>query len=407
MAVQAVSRSLVRPLTPGEATTSRKTWRRFRLLAALVLLGAAAVGLRLTVFRPAAVPVTITRVQTGRVEDVVTNNRAGTITARRQAALSPEIGGRVVALPIVEGQAVKKGALLLALADTDLRATLAIQEQQIDLARASVREVCATADLAARDYDRLRSLLADGFVSRQSVDQAETQRSTSAALCAGATLRVMQASASLDVARATLAKTIMRAPFDGVVSRVSTHLGEWVTPSPAGLPMPAAVEMIDLRSLYVRAPLDEVDASKVRPGLPVRITLDAYPGRSFPGRVLRSSTFVSEVQRQNRTFDVEVAFDDPAAAGAFLPGTSADVEIVLQARDGVPRLPTSAILQGNRVLTLRNDVLSAVTIQTGLANWEFTEVTGGLRAGDAVVVSLDRPEVREGARVRVEREAVK
>jgi HlyD family secretion protein len=171
--------------------------------------------------------------------------------------------------------------------------------------------------------------------------------------------------------------------------------------------MPAAVEMIDLRSLYVRAPLDEVDAGKVRPGLPVRITLDAYPGRSFPGRVLRSSTFVSEVQRQNRTFDVEVAFDDPATAGAFLPGTSADVEIVLQARDGVPRLPTSAILQGNRVLAVRNDVLSAVTIQTGLANWEFTEVSGGLGAGDAVVVSLDRPEVREGARVRVEREAVK
>jgi HlyD family secretion protein len=407
MAVQTLSRSLVRPLAPGDTSAWRKTRRWIRLAAALVVVSGVIVGLRLTVFRPAAVPVTITRVQTGRVEEIVTNNRAGTITARRQALLSPEIGGRVVALPIEEGQAVKKGATLLVLADSDLRGQVTIQEQQIEMARAAAREVCTTADLAARDHDRLRSLLADGFVSRQAVDQAETERTTSGLLCAAATLRVTQASTSIEIARATLEKTVMRAPFDGVVSRLSTHLGEWVMPSPAGLPMPAAIELIDMRSLYVRAPLDEVDAGRIRTGQPVRITMDAYPGQSFAGRVTRTSAFVSEVQRQNRTFDVEVAFDDPKASSGMLPGTSADVEIILQAHDQVLRLPTSAILQGNRVLVVREGGLAAVTIESGVSNWEFTEVTRGLRAGEPVVVSLDRPEVREGARVRVEREAAK
>jgi HlyD family secretion protein len=199
----------------------------------------------------------------------------------------------------------------------------------------------------------------------------------------------------------------LRAPFDAIISKVSTHVGEWITPSPAGLPMPPALELIDLRSIYVRAPLDEVDAGKVRTGLPVRITMDALPGRSLPGTVTRVGAYVSEAQQQNRTFDIEVAFDDPAFAETLLPGTSADVEVILQAREGVVRVPTSAILQGGRVLVVREGGLVAVPVRSGLANWEYTEITDGLRSGDAIVTSLDRPEVKEGARVRVEPEIVK
>jgi HlyD family secretion protein len=157
----------------------------------------------------------------------------------------------------------------------------------------------------------------------------------------------------------------------------------------------------------VRAPLDEVDVGRIRPGLVARITMDAYPGRSFAGRVLRSGSYVSEEQRQNRTFDVEVAFDDPSFARTLLPGTSADLEIILRARNGVLRVPTSAILQGSRVMVVRDGTLHAVPIQTGLANWEYTEIVGGAQAGDAIVISLDRTEVREGARVRVDRETTR
>jgi HlyD family secretion protein len=75
--------------------------------------------------------------------------------------------------------------------------------------------------------------------------------------------------------------------------------------------------------------------------------------------------------------------------------------VVLDTRDDVVRLPTSAILQGSRVLVVRGGQLVSVPVRTGLANWEFTEITDGVRPGEPVVVSLDRPEIREGARVAV------
>ena len=77
---------------------------------------------------------------------------------------------------------------------------------------------------------------------------------------------------------------------------------------------------------------------------------------------------------------------------------------MLQARDSVLRVPTPAILQGGRVLVVRDDTLVGVKVRAGLANWEYTEVLDGLRPGEQIVVSLDRTEVREGARVRVEAE---
>jgi HlyD family secretion protein len=368
-----------------------------------VLAGLAAViwTLRVTYFRPALVPVSVVRVAIGSVEELVTNNKAGTVTARRRASLAPEIGGRVVRLSVAEGDHVRRGDLLLALWDADLRAQLTLQERSHDAARSAAVEACAYADFAAAERDRSRRLLAIGAIAEQALAQAENQWTTAVASCAAAKARVAQASAAVDLARATLDKAVLYAPFDAVVAKVSTHVGEWLTPSPAGLPMPAAMDLVDVASIYVRAPLDEVDAGKVRPGLAVRISMDAFAGRVFRGRVSRVGAYVSEVQQQNRTFDIDVTFEDPALARTLLPGTSADVEVILDTRDDVVRLPTSAILQGSRVLVVREGQLVAVPVRTGLANWEFTEITDGVRPGEPVVVSLDRPEVREGARVAV------
>jgi HlyD family secretion protein len=374
----------------------RRWLRRTLILAALI---AAAVALRFTYFRPAPIPVTVIRVEIGPVEDLVTNNKAGTVTARRHAAMAPELGGRVVRLPVAEGDRVRRGSILLEVSDADLRAQVVLQERSLDAARSAAVEACALADHAARELDRSRRLLADGAIAQQSVAEAETRRTTAIAACAAARARIAQAAAAVDVARATLAKTVLRAPFDAVVTRVDAHLGEWLTPSPAGLPLPAALELVDVGSIYVRAPLDEVDAGRVRSGLPVRITMDAFAGKSFPGRVTRVGAYVSEAQQQNRTFDIDVSFADAAFARTLLPGTSADVEVILEARDEAVRLPTSAILLGNRVLVVRDGVLVAVPVRTGLANWEFTEIVDGVGPGDRVVISLDRPEVREGARV--------
>ena len=88
-------------------------------------------------------------------------------------------------------------------------------------------------------------------------------------------------------------------------------------------------------------------------------------------------------------------------AAGLLPGTSADVEVILSARDDVLRVPTQALLEGGRVLVLEHDRLVERALQTGLRNWDMTEVASGLAVGDRVVTSLDRPEVKAGARAKV------
>jgi HlyD family secretion protein len=168
-----------------------------------------------------------------------------------------------------------------------------------------------------------------------------------------------------------------------------------------GLMIPTVVDIVDPDHLYVRAPLDEVDAGRVRIGLPARITMDAFSAKSFPAVVSWIAPRVDARVEQNRTLSVEATFDSTADLAGVLPGLSADLEIILDARDEVLRIPSYALLEGDRVLAVENGRLEERAVETGLRNWSFTEITTGLEPGSKIVVSLDRVEVRAGAQVRV------
>lgn len=372
--------------------------RNVRRLVVALGIAALVVVLRLTVFRPSPVPVTVYRVEKGRVEETAVNSRAGTVKAERRATLSAEVGGRVAALPVKKGKRVRAGEVLLRVADGDYRAQLAVQEGVLVSAKAAEREACQAAGQAVRDLQRNESLARDRIVSEDLLDKLRTARDTTAASCDAARARVVQAAAFVDAARVTLEKTVLRAPFDGVIADVTTELGEWITPSPPGLPIPPVLEILDTTSIYVSAPLDEADVAKVAAGLPARITFDAYPRRSFSGKVTRVAPFVLDVKEQNRTFEVEVSLDDATFAGSLKPGLSADVTVVLRTKESVLRIPGYALLEGDHVLILKSGRLARAEVKTALRNWDFVEITDGLSEGDAVVVSLDRAEVKEGAR---------
>jgi len=376
-----------------------RKWLRRSLI--LILLVAAGVALRWTVFQTDPVPVTVYRVAAGSVEEIVTNSKAGTVKTRRRASLSPEIGGLVVELPVREGDRVQQGDALLRLSEADCRAQETVNERALDVATSARREACTNAEQAERDLARYVRLAQEQIVSEELLDQFQSRRDAAAAACEGARSRALEAEAGLDLARVNLRKTVLRAPFDGVVAEVSTELGEWITPSPPGLPIPPVVEMLDDEAIYVSAPLDEVDVGRVYAGPPVRITLDAYPGRSFDGRVVRVAPYVLDIEEQNRTFEIEVEFDDAEFARTLLPGTSADVELILEVADGVLRIPSYAVIEGQRVLVLRDGILESVDVVVGLQNWQFAEVREGLEAGELVVVSLDRVEVQPGASAEI------
>jgi HlyD family secretion protein len=376
-----------------------KRWTR-RLLV-LVALVAVVVLLRLTVWRPGAVPVEVFAVESGRVESSVVNSRAGTVERRLHAEMSPGIAGLVAAIPVEKGQRVRAGEVLLRIDDAEHRANAKLAERSMDAARATAQEAHLDADQAQRDLVRAQDLASRHLGSDQDLEDAQTRAEVARTAATAADARAAQAEAALEQARATLDKATMRAPFDGVVLDVTTEVGEWISPSPPGVMIPAVIDVIAPDSLYVSAPIDESDVALLRVGQPCRITLDAYRGRDFPGRVTYVASFVETTEQQNRTLEVEANFLEEKLPENLLPGLSADVEVILEAHDEALRIPSYSLLENDVVLVVDGDHLVSRQVETGLRNWEFAEVLGGLREGDLVVTSLDRPEVQAGARVEV------
>ena len=340
-------------------------------------------------------------VSAGKVEATLANTRAGTVEACLRTKLSTIIGGRIEYLGVKEGDRVKKGQLLLKLWNDDQQAQAALSQAQVMLAGKRVDEVCIAAVNAEKEAKRQAELREKGFVSASREEVARTEAEVKRASCNTAKADVAQAEAKLQATRVEQGRVALYAPFDGTVAKIVGELGEYSTPSPPGVPTPPAIDLIDDTCLYVKAPMDEVDAPKISVGQPVRVTLDALPGKMIPGKVRRVAPYVSAVEKQARTVDVEVDFARPEETGKLLVGYSADVEIILDGRDNVLRIPTAAIQEGGRVLLFNPDSgkLEERKIKPGLANWEYTEVLEGLAAGDRIVTSLEKEGVKAGAKV--------
>ena len=373
-----------------------------RTLITLAII-AALVAVFWWIGRPKPVAVTIKEIDRGKVELTIANTRAGTIEACQRAKLSTILGGRIEALPIKEGDRVKKGQLLMKLWNDDQQAQSTLAATQVVTARQHVNDMCAQAANAEREANRQTSLREKGFVSTSREDSARTDAQARRAACDAAKADIVQFQAKVKATRVEQGRTILYAPFDGTVAKIVGEVGEYSTPSPPGIPMPPAVDLIDDSCLYVKAPMDEVDAPKIKAGQPVRISLDALPKQSFPGKVRRVAPYVSAVEKQARTVDIEADFNAPDEPGKLLVGYSADIEVILAVRDDVVRVPTSALLEGRSVLVAGPEgKLEERKVKTGLANWEFTEVLEGLNAGERVVTSLERVGVKAGAHYTAE-----
>ena len=372
-----------------------RPWLR-RLLIAVVVVAALA-ALVWWLGRPKPVAVVLTEVGRGTVEATIANTRAGTVEACQRTKLSTIAGGRIEVLAVKEGDRVKKGQLLMQLWHADQQADVRLAQAQLESARKRVVEACTVAENAVREAERRRDLFKQGFISESAYDSARVDADARSAACSTAKTDVAQAQARVDVARVAQGRTVLVAPFDGTVAKIVGEVGEYSTPSPPGVATPPAIDLIDDSCLYVEAPMDEVDAPKIKVGQPVRITLDALPRQSFPGKVKRVAPYVTAVEKQARTVDIEATFDDPASVGPLLVGYSADVEIILEVRSNVLRVPTSALLEGGRVLVLADGKLAERKVKLGLANWEYTEILDGLAAGDRIVTSLEREGVKAGA----------
>lgn len=354
---------------------------------------------------PKPVRVIVTRVERGKVQRLVANTRAGTVKACRQADLSPGVGGQIAILPVKKGDQVKTGDLLVEVWNKDLAAQVTLTTSEGASAAARTRALLRQSELSQREAGRMKQLRATSAISVETLDQADTRAAIDQAQYRAALADEQVNRDRLNLLAAELERTRLLAPFAGIVAEVNGELNEYVTPSPPGIPTPPTVILLDTSCFYVSAPIDEVDAASITVGMAATITLDAFADRRFPGQVRRIDPYVLDREKQARTVEVEVSFSTPTDTARLLSGYSADVEIVIDSRDTVLFIPTQAMLDGGRrvfVLDEKSGRLHEREIAAGLGNWQVTEVISGLSENEQVVLTTDRPGVKDDVRAESE-----
>jgi HlyD family secretion protein len=371
------------------------TRKNVRLLSGLAVVAALAVGLALWLGRAQPISVETVEAARGPVAETVTNTRAGTVKACERARMAPPSAGQIARLPVKKGDRVAKGQLLLELWNDDIRANLDLAVRDAEAAKARRDQTCIDAATARRESARLSRLVQDKLVSVELAERATGQADGLAAACRAANEQVKVSSARIDAANASLERTRLRAPFPGIVAEINGEIGEFITPSPVGIPTPPAVDLVDASCIYVTAPIDEVDAPRVKEGMGARVTLDAFKERHFAAHVRRVAPYVLDTEKQARTVEVEAEIDEHEGVN-LLPGYSADVEIIIAERTDVLRVPTRALIEGSKVYVLESGRVKLTEVKTGLGNWELTEILRGLQPGARVVVSIDREGLADG-----------
>ena len=380
----------------------RHSFRWFIILLLIVLAGVF-VWYKM---RPKEIEVSVVQVTRGTVEKIVANTRAGTLKACRKANLSPATGGQISVLTVDEGDVVKEGQLLLELWNNDLKAQAALAGKEIMASEAKAAVSRLQAEIASREAERMQKLIQDNAISDQDADKIITEAKVRQAAYEAAVTEVAASRARVSVIKANLERTMLVAPFDGIIAKINGELNEYVTPSPPGIPTPPTIELLDTSCFYVVAPIDEVDAPAVKVNMEARVIMDAFGDKHFPARVRRIDPYVLDLEKQARTVDVEVEFTNSEEGENFLAGYSADVEIIIAVEEDVLRIPTQALLDNSLVYVYQphDQRLHEKTVRTGLSNWDYTQVTEGLQEGESVVISTDRPGLEDGVRVKISEE---
>ncbi len=327
-------------------------------------------------------------VDIGLTETTVVNTRAGSITACQRSKLALAVGGQITAINVKEGQQVKRGDTLLNLWNEDLKAQVSSAKASVTAADFTQQSLCIINQSDQREALRLNNLVAKNLASHGQFDLAQAKAHASKAACTSAKASWQQTKAMLAQAQAIIEKTYLIAPFDGTVAEISGEVGEFSTPSPPGVPTPPAIDLLTTDCHYVTAPIDEVDAGKITLGMPVRITLDAFRGQMFMGKVKRIAAYVQDYAKQARTVALEIDFDNTKELPPLLAGYSVDVEIILASASTSLRVPTDAIIDNNTLYILNNlGEIEKRHISVGLTNWQFSEVIQGVEKSEKVIIN--------------------
>lgn len=327
----------------------------------------------------------------------------GYVEARRQAAVAPQVPGRLAELSVDEGDTVRAGQVVARLDSAAADAALQQAQAQVADADAQAAQARATLVKAQADLERANRLSGSGIVSAQDLTNARTARQVAAAQLEAAQAGQAAARAGVARAQAGVEQTLVRAPFAGTVLHKDAEVGEMVGYTlGAGQTAGSVVTIADLATLEVAADVNEQYIAEVRVGQRAQITLDAYPSVAFPGHV---RLIAPTADRQKGTVLVRVALD--TRDRRIVPEMSA--RVVFSARQAgrpAPRrviVPAGAVWNDggqDAVWVVADGRVERRRIDAGPVAGGQREVRSGLQGGEQVVLQPP-PGLQEGERVRV------
>ncbi|MBB3228713.1 RND family efflux transporter MFP subunit [Luteibacter sp. Sphag1AF] len=328
----------------------------------------------------------------------------GYVTARRSATVSAQVTGILSEVNFEEGDHVRKGQLLARLEDGAFVSSLDGARANLSAANAKMVEIGVQRHQLERDSTRAQALVERKLVSRQTAEQAQSALDVSDAQLASQRYGVLAAQAAVEMARVNLAYTVVRAPFDGIVTIKSAQVGETVSPLSAGggFTRTGIGTVVDMDSLEVQVDVNEAYIGRVTSGMAVKIILDAYPDHPSRGRVL---AIIPAADRGRATVRVRVGADQ--VDRRWLPDMGAKVSFLADEgaapkKEGVV-LPRSALVVANgqaTVFAVEDGKAVSTPVVVALAEGPQVRVVSGIREGLSILVAPP-PGLRDGEAVHI------
>jgi len=341
---------------------------------------------------------------------VATVTASGQIEPTRKVDISADITGRIIALPVDEGDWVDAGDLLVRIDPSQYEAGVARSQAGLSSAQASVLQARANRDQARRELDRSQELRStdSNLISEVQLEQAETNYEVSAAIANSAEHQVEQARAMLQEAQEQLAKTTLRAPMSGQVTRLAVEEGEVAVPGTFSRETGLLLTVSDLSVIQVNVRVDETDVVRLHVGDSTEVEIDAYPDTVFAGRVTKIAQSAVRLAAAGGTgdqavdYDVEITLDNPPAD--IRPDLSATAKMITATRDSSLSIPIIALTvrehtpistemapadtttsETEGVFVVSDGVAQFRPVDVGIAGEEHFEVLEGLSSGDTIV----------------------
>lgn len=327
-----------------------------------------------------------------RVTDITQSlSISGTLTPQARVGIASKLPGRLDRVLVNIGDRVAAGQVVASLDHGELDAQADAAQAAIGVAEASLEAAEASLSNAVLEHDRARNLFERGAIPRQRLDAAETAHRAATAQRDLARANLAQAEAAFRRAREIVRDATLRSPIAGAVVERNYDAGNLVSPGDE-----AVIVVADTRTMKLEAGVGELEAGRLRVGMPAIVTAQARPDSAYEGRL---GAIAPEIDPRNRQFRIEVRV--PNGRGDLLSGMYATARIETARAAGAVTVPKEAVTTRNGervVLRIEGDRIQPARVAEGITDDAQVQIVTGLSGGDLLVADA-RKALEPGTRV--------